>query len=160
MPDKTEPGWWVWVFGEIAALRWVVEHQRMLFAHHQQRRLTTMRAGDRAVLYTSRGAFHNPTRDEARPVGLATVQGDPAQADQAVGFGDREFTWACPIGIDLLLPERTGASGRDLVPTLDLVKKPHVWSSYFHQSPIRIGPDDFARMAGALTAATPTAQQL
>jgi hypothetical protein len=57
------------------------------------------------------------------------------------------------------VPERTGASVRDLVPTLDLVKKPHAWSSYFRQSPIRIGQDDFARMTGALAAPTPPAQQ-
>jgi hypothetical protein len=154
MPED-EPGYWVWVFGEIVALRWVVEHQRMLFADHQQRRLTTMRAGGRAVLYTSRGAFHNPTRDEARLVGLATVQAAPTPADQPVAFGDRQFTWACPISIDLLLPERTGASVRDLVPTLDLVKKPHAWSSYFRQSPVKVSEADFERMVTALTAHAP-----
>jgi hypothetical protein len=150
MPDEDEPGYWVWVFGEIAALRWVVEHRQMPFAGHQQRRLAAMRAGDRAVLYTTRGAFHNPTRDQARLVGLVTVDASPSQADQPVAFGDREFTWACPIRIELLLPERTGASVRALVPDLDLVKKPHAWSSYFRQSPIRIGQDDFERMSAAL----------
>jgi hypothetical protein len=85
-------------------------------------------------------------------VGLATVKASPSRP---VVLGDRKFTWACPIGIDLLLPDRTGASVRDLVPTLDLVKKPHAWSSYFRQSPLRIGQDDFNRMTAAL-AAVPT----
>ena len=152
MPNQavTEPTFWVWVFGEITALHWVVEHEQMLFAEHQKRRLTPMRVGDRAVLYTTRGAFHNPTRDEARLVGLATVQASPAHQEHPVMVGDREFTWACPVSIDLLHPERTGASVRNLVPTLDLVKKPPPWSSYFRQSPIRIGRADFDRMAQAL----------
>ena len=152
MPDQAAEGayYWVWVFGEITALRWVVEHEQMLFAEHQKRRLAGMRSGDRAVLYTTRGAFHNPTRDEARLVGLATVKTNPSQMDSPVMFGDREFPWAGPISIDLLLPERTGASVRDLVARLDLVKKPHAWSSYFRQSPIRIGRADFDRMKQAL----------
>ena len=152
MPDQTaeELGYWVWVFGEVTALRWVVEHEQMLFAEHQKRRLTQMRSEDRAVLYTTRGAFHNPTRDEARLVGLATVKANPSRREQPVMLSDREFPWACPISIDLLLPERTGASVRDLVPTLDLVKKPHAWSSYFRQSPISIGRADFDRMKQAL----------
>jgi hypothetical protein len=153
--DRAGCEYWVWVFGEIAALRWVIEHQQMLFADHQQRRLSTMRAGDRAVLYTSRGAFHNPTRDEARLVGLATVKARPSQPQSSTAFGVREFTWACPIDLDLMLPERTGASVRALVPELDMVKKPHAWSSYFRQSPISIGEDDFARMAEAIVAAVP-----
>jgi hypothetical protein len=47
--------------------------------------------GDRAVLYTTRGAYHNPTRDHARLGGLATVTGscEPAEGLEIAG---REFT--------------------------------------------------------------------
>ena len=157
MPKRSseQANYWVWVFGEISALRWVVEHQRMVFAEHQEPWLMSMSQGDRAVLYTTRGAFHNPTRDEARFVGLATVRARPEKLESPERLGEREFAVACKIGIDLLLPERTGASVRDVVPGLDFVKKPHAWSAYFRRSPIRVEQDDFVRMTQALEAAGP-----
>lgn len=60
----------------------------MAFPSAAAARARRIRAGDRAVLYTSRGAFHNPTRDEARLVGLATVTG-ACEACEAIEIAGR-----------------------------------------------------------------------
>lgn len=75
-----------WLFAEVAALRWVAEQKRMAFPTSAATKPKRIRKGDQAVLYTSRGAFHNPTRDEARLVGLAAATGDCEPVD---GGGDR-----------------------------------------------------------------------
>ena len=96
---------WVWVFGEIAGLRWVTEHEIMAFPKAARRRIREMGRGDRAVLYVTRGAFHNPTRDEARLGGLATVLGDP-QRGQVVDRRSR-------VRLDGTDSERHVASGEN-----------------------------------------------
>jgi transposase-like protein len=57
---------WVWVFGEIDGLRWVVEYQRMAFPPSAEPQVRRTAQGDRALLYTTRGAYHNPTSDAPR----------------------------------------------------------------------------------------------
>lgn len=102
-----------------------------------------MSPGDRAVLYVTRGAFHNPTRDESRLRGIATVTGPPRQEEPPLEIADREFPLSCRVAFDTLLPERTGPAVRDLAPKLSLVKKPEAWGNYFRSSPIRMTEDDF-----------------
>lgn len=132
---------WVWVFGEVAGLRWMAEQQRMAFPASAAAKAPWTREGDRAVLYTSRGAFHNPTPDEARLVGLVTVTGDCEPLD-GVEIAGREFTWACPISIELLVPERQDPSVRELTPRLELVQRPEGWGGYFRRSPIEVSEHD------------------
>lgn len=140
---------WIWIFGEAAGLRWVVENQQMAFPPAAATRARRIRAGDRAVLYTSRGAFHNPTRDEARLVGLATATGacEPCEPIEIAG---REFTWACPITVDVLLPERQGPSVRELAGWLELVKRPEAWGGYFRSSPIEVSEHDWRVLIDAM----------
>lgn len=115
-PAEGQSRRWIWIFGEVAGLRWVVDNQQMAFPPASRARARRIRAGDRAVLYTSRGAFHNPTRDEARLAGLATVTG-ACKLSEEIEIAGREFTWACPITVDVLLPERQGPSVRALAPS-------------------------------------------
>ena len=75
---------WVWVIGEAAGLRWVVENETMAFADHAAGRIRPMAAGDTAVLYVTRGAHHNPTRDVARLAGIATVVGHLAREPKPI----------------------------------------------------------------------------
>lgn len=141
--------YWVWVFAEIAGLRWVAEQKQMAFPASATAKAARMRKGDRAVLYTSRGAFHNPTRDEARLVGLVTVTGDCEPLD-GVEIAGREFTWACPISVELLLPERQGPSVRELAPRLELVQRPESWGGYFRNPPIEVSEHDWQLLVDAV----------
>lgn len=139
---------WLWVFGDIEGLRWVARRQRMAFADHADRDVARMRPGDRAVLYLTRGAFHNPTRDRARLAGLATVTGAPHRRRATIA--GREFTWQVPIRIDLLLPERAGPEVAPLAPQLSFVRRPEVWGQYFRRSPRPLTDTDFALLAAAV----------
>ena len=135
------PGRWLWVFGEIAGLRWVATHGRMAFSATGAARAQAMRDGDLAVLYVTRGAFHNPTRDSSRLAGLATVSG--AVTDDPVEVGGRRFPVSVPIRVDLLLPERSGPEVAPLAKRLSFVRRPEVWGMYFRGSPMRLSEPDF-----------------
>lgn len=140
---------WVWVFGNIEALRWVLQHQQMAFPSSAASRARRIQKGDRAVLYTSRGAYHNPNKDEARLAGLATVTG-PCEPVERLEIAGREFTWACPIRVDTQLPEREGPVVREVASQLELVKRPEVWGQYFRGSPCEIGEHDWQLLASTL----------
>lgn len=114
----------------------------MLFPGHAGPRARRIADGDRAILYVARGAYHNPTRDDARFTGIVTVTSD-CRRQRPVAIGDRDFEWSCRFVVDQLLPERTGPLVRDLVNDLEYVKKPEVWGVYFRQSPIPLGESDF-----------------
>lgn len=135
------PRRWLWVFGEIEGLRWVAAHDRMAFSAAAATRARAMRDGDRALLYVTRGAFHNPTRDSSRLAGIATATG--TVTDEPIEIGGRRFPVSVPIRIDVLLPERSGPEVAPLVERLSLVKRPEVWGMYFRGSPMRLSEPDF-----------------
>jgi hypothetical protein len=137
---------WVWVFGEIEGLRWVLKHKRMAFPTSAAGRVAGMGPGDRAVLYLARGAFHNPTRDVSRLGGLASVTG-PLRHGRPVEIARREFEWFVAIDPEMVLPERHGPEVRALASRLTLVKRPEVWGQYFRTTPIEVGEKDFEVMA-------------
>ncbi len=140
---------WVWVFGEIEGLRWVLAHDRMAFPATAAPRLKAMEEGDRVVLYVTRGAFHNSTKDVARLAGLATVLGTPLSGSP-VSIAGRDFTWTVPIRTDVQLPERTGPEVRPLVPRLSFVGNQAAWGQYFRGSPLRVSEEDFQVLESAV----------
>jgi hypothetical protein len=141
--------YWVWVFGEIEGLRWVQEHSTMAFTDGSTKKLTHMHEGDRAVLYVTKGAHHNPTRDVSRLVGLATVVDRP-QLLHPVEIAGRPFSWFCPIETDVVLPDRTGPVVSSLIARLELVRNQNSWGGYFRRSPIQISHKDFEVFERAL----------
>lgn len=144
-----EPRYWVWVFGDAIGLRWVLANRTMAFRKTAAPRLHAMGEGDRAVLYVSRGAFHNPTRDVAHLAGLATVLAPPTD-DTPAAIDGEEFTWTMPMRVDLALPEHSGPEVRPLVKSLSFVRRPDVWGMYFRSSPQEIPEVDFRVLAEAI----------
>jgi hypothetical protein len=140
---------WVWVFGEVEGLRWVLKHRRMAFPAAAAGRIGTMGPGDQAILYLTRGAFHNPTRDVSQLGGLVTVTG-PLRQGKAVEIAGREFAWFVPIEPEIILPERQGPEVRVVAPCLALVKRPRVWGQYFRATPIEVSEKDFMVMVRAI----------
>lgn len=140
---------WVWVFGTIEGLRWVLQNQQMAFPPSAASRARRIQKGDQAVLYTSRGAYHNPTRDDTRLAGVATVTG-PCEPVERLKIAGREFTWACPVRVDTQLPEREGPAVREVAPQLELVKRPDVWGQYFRHSPRELSEHDWHVLTSTL----------
>lgn len=141
---------WVWVFGEIEGLRSVLASGEMGFRLSASERVHQMSTGDRAVLYESRGAFHNPTRDRSRLRGTTTVVGAPRQGDPLEILGVR-FELFVPFEVDVLLPERSGPEFKDLVPEMEFIRKKDAWGAYLRPNPIRVAPADFGLMSEAVT---------
>ena len=142
---------WVWVFGEIEGLRWVLDRRTMAFPQHADRRVQRLAAGDRAVLYVTRGAFHNPTRDRARLAGVVTLA-SAVRAAEPVIIAGQPFAWLCDIEIDIVLREREGPEVHRLADKLELVRRPEAWGQYFRQSPISVTEGDFRRLEAAVAA--------
>lgn len=138
------------MFGEATALQSVIDNETMAFAEHATGRIRPMSAGDTAVLYVTRGAHHNPTRDVARLAGVATVLDAPESPEVPVELGGRTFPWTCPIRIDAFHGLRDGPPVTDLIHQLELVRKPAVWGAYFRQSPIRVSEADWHTMVDAV----------
>lgn len=140
---------WIWVLGDIAGLRWVIEHDTMAFAGRSQSRASTIRPGNRAVLYVTRGAFGNPASDQARLAGLVEVTSKPHFGGPVI-IAEREFDLFLGFNPIALLPERQGPAVRDLVDRLELVRRPGVWGQYFRSSPIKLSEADFGVLVEAV----------
>jgi hypothetical protein len=88
----------------------------------------TLQPGDRLFLYTSRGCFHNPTRDRGRVVGEARVRSPVVELRKAVHVAGREFALACDLEIRSLAPLGKGLELAPLVPRLRAFPRPQSWS--------------------------------
>lgn len=141
--------YWVWVFGEIEGLRWVLQHRCMAFPEASGGRVRTMAAGDRAILYLSRGAYHNPTRDLSRLGGILRVTGSPHRG-RSVSIAGLEFRWFAGIEPETVLPERAGPEVKPLATLLERVRRPEAWGQYFRTTPIELSVADFGVFAGAI----------
>ena len=134
--------YWLWIFGDIEGLRWVLDRSRMAFAESQAGRASQVQVGDKAILYVSRGAFRNPTRDRTRLAGTVEITG-PLKSGKSVMIGDREFSSFVSFEVVQVLPERKGPDVGKLVEKLERVKNPQAWGHYFRQSPIKLSRRDF-----------------
>lgn len=146
MPVGDELGknmrYWLWVFGDVAGLQWVLEHSEMAFTEHQALRASQAQTGDQVVLFVTRGAFRNPTRDTSRLAGLVEVSGS-LRKRKPVQLGEREFRRVIPFKPIHLFEERTGPAVSPLVEQLERVKNPKAWGQYFRQSPIQLSEHDY-----------------
>jgi len=140
---------WVWVFGDVEGLRWVLQNRRMAFTGASGRRASSMKKNDDAILYVSRGAFHNPTRDYTRLAGYARILGTP-RAGSPVSIAGREYCVFVDIKPVRVLPEREGPEVRHLARRLQRVKRPEVWGQYFRGGPLRLSERDFRILKNAV----------
>lgn len=116
------------VIGDRAALAWVLEHQRMAFPDYRRAETRALKAGDRLLLYTTRGCFRNPGRDRGRVIGEAIVTSGLTPLDQPVVISDRTFPVGCEISVTGLAALREGVVLRDLVPDLDAFPDKEMWA--------------------------------
>jgi hypothetical protein len=151
------------ILGEAEALVWVLEENRMAFAPHRRTEAAVLRRGDVLFLYSTRGAFHNPSRDRGRVIGRAEVRGPLVELDPPMALGGRVFTSACDLGLLELAPFGLGVELSPLVPRLDAFPDPASWSARMRRPLVAISQNDagllgraLAKRAGEPAAALPT----
>jgi hypothetical protein len=123
-------------------LAWILAEQRTAFPPWRAREAQDLEPGDRLLLYTTRGCFHNPTRDRGRIIGLATVTASSSRLRQPVRFGDREYTVGVPFSIERLTPRRQGVELAPLVPGLSSFPNPRGWSGRMRRALVPLEPED------------------
>jgi hypothetical protein len=141
---------WLVAFGEIEGLRWVMEQRRMAFSEGLAKRATKIRVGDTLLLYVTRGAFHNPTRDRSQLVGVATVRSPARRLSRPVFIAGRDFVATCRIQVETTLPERGGVPFEPLVQRMTFIRRKDAWGQYLRAGLIALPPDDFKVLSDAI----------
>jgi len=129
----SEQSWNVLVIGEREALSWVLSERRMAFPMRRRLNAHRLRPGDGLLLYTTRGAFHNPTRDRGRVIGEARVTSPAVDLDPPITVAGRDFTTACDIESLALAPMREGVELAPLVPEMRAFPDPRTWSVHLRR---------------------------
>jgi hypothetical protein len=141
---------WLFVLGEQRAIEWVVTNRTMAFRDHLPAH--RVQKGDRFVLYVTRGAFHNPTRDRARVFATGTIIG--VSLDEPVEVDEETFRQSVRLRWDAkpLRPQQ-GAEFSTLVRQLAFISKPDYWFAYVRKALVPITNADFETLAAAVDAA-------
>ena len=138
------------ILGDRAGLGWVLENERMAFPSNRQTQLAHVRPDDTFLLYTTRGCFHNPTRDRGRVIGTARVTSSVGPLDDPVVINDREFGLGCDISVEFVLPRGEGIVLADLVEKLVVFPKPHAWSAALRRPLLTLPGSDARLLTDAL----------
>lgn len=132
------------------AIAWVLREQRMAFPATPRAEVWALAADDRLILYATRGAWRNPTRDRGRVIGSARVREAVRMLDEPVTIGERRFLSGCPLTIKGVAEHPGGLELQPLVPALSAFPKPHAWSVYLRRPLLALSDDDAAIIDGRL----------
>lgn len=130
------------ILGERDAIAWVLREERMAFPATPRAEVAALAVGDRLFLYATRGAWHNPTRDRGRVIGLATVRSAVRVLEQPVEIAGRAFVSGCGLSIDGVVPYPGGVELQPLVGRLAAFPKPEAWSIYLRRALLTLPPAD------------------
>lgn len=138
------------ILGERAGVAWVLTHEQMAFARHRRAEAGQVSVGDRFLLYTTRGCFHNPTRDRGRVIGHAYVTSSVTPLGEPVTIAGRDFELSCSIRVDQLLPRGEGVILSELVPELAVFPNPNAWSARLRRPVLTLPQPDVDLIVGRL----------
>lgn len=130
------------VLSERSALAWVLGVQRMAFPAHRVAEARRLPLRHRLFLYTTRGCFHNPTRDRGRIIGTATIESPVSDLQDPMQLAGRVFTAGCRLAIPKLIPRSEGLDLAPLVPHLVSFPNKHAWSARMRQTLVPIAAED------------------
>lgn len=143
------------MLGNRTAMEWVIDRGRMAVGP----RVRTLPAiGDRLVLYTSRGAFHNPTRDRAQILALGVTSSEPD--NRRVVVAGAAYARSFAIDIDVMAEPRRGLDFLPLVPRLDFIHNRASWGGALRRPVVHIGDKDYKTIAAAFREGVPTAARV
>lgn len=117
----------------------------MAFASRRASDAARVAIGDTLLLYTTRGCFHNPTRDLGRVIGRATVTSSVEALARSVVVMGREFQLGCTFELISLAPRREGVVLAELVAELTAFPNKRAWSARMRR-PLLTLPDPDARL--------------
>lgn len=123
------PTWHLLVIGEREALAWVLRESRMAFPKKRRPEVDRLRLGDQLFLLTTRGCFHDPTRDRTRVIGSATVTTPVVALDPPLELVGRVFPRGCGLQITSLSRYLTGVELGPLIEDLDAFPNKSAWSA-------------------------------
>ncbi|MBP2322660.1 hypothetical protein JOF56_003045 [Kibdelosporangium banguiense] len=101
-----------------------------------------MKVGDDIFIYTSRGCYHNTSRDRGLLVGQAKLANKPKLLDRPVVIGPRKFAYACKLQILGMAPLRKGVELASVVDQLEAFPQPAHWSARLRQPPLELTSHD------------------
>ncbi|MDO8147498.1 hypothetical protein Q6350_03550 [Isoptericola sp. b515] len=133
------------VIGDREALGWILTESRTAFPAARRAEVANLAPGDEVFLYTTRGAFKNPTRDRGRVIGAARVAGAVSDLDPPIRFGPREFPWGCDLEIGPVAPFGHGVELAPLVGRLEAFSSLGTsWSIRLRRPLVPLSPADAA----------------
>ncbi|GAB2450795.1 hypothetical protein GCM10027187_18280 [Streptosporangium sandarakinum] len=132
------------ILGEREAVAWVLRESRMAFPPRSRSEVAKLKVGDELLILTTRGCWHNPTRDRTRVIGLAKVTEDVVPYDEPITIAGRSFTRGCEIKIEALAPYLAGVELSPLVPQLAAFpdKRSSAWSLRLRRPLLEISDHD------------------
>lgn len=136
------------VLGEREALAWVLRSARMAFSPTSRGHVDRLVEGDEVFLTTTRGCFHNPTRDRTRVIGRARVASPVQPLATPVELVGREFTRGCDLALHSLAGYLDGVELAPLVPQMAAFPDPDLWAMRMRRTLIRLPARD-ARLLNA-----------
>ncbi|GGO09616.1 hypothetical protein IEI92_22640 [Microbispora bryophytorum] len=134
------------ILGEREAVAWVLRESRMAFPPTSRSEVNRLKVGDDLFVLTTRGCWHNPTRDRTRIIGMAEVTSQVIAYEKAVTIAGRDFTRGCDIGLRSLAPYLTGVELGPLVPGLDAFPDAKSWSIRLRRPLLELSASDAARL--------------
>jgi hypothetical protein len=146
------------ILGDRQAIAWVLREQRMAFPATSRAEVNRLAIGDELLIYTTRGAFRNPTRDRGRVIGTATVTSAVEPLDAPVTFGGREFPRGCALAVESLVPWGRGLELQPLVERLAAFPNPKAWSIQLRRPLLHLPRQDAAIIGQKVRAQAGTRQ--
>jgi hypothetical protein len=138
------------VLGDRDAIAWVLRERKMAFPATPRAEVATLAVGDRLFVYSTRGAWRNPTRDRGRIIGTASVTSTVRRLDEPIEIGGRPFLSMCDLRIDGLVPYPGGVELQPLVHRLAAFPRPEAWSIYLRRALVALPGKDADLLTRAL----------
>lgn len=135
----------MFVLASKESAEWVLANEVMGFREHAA--VPALKTNDRVVLYVTRGARHNPTKDRARIVGVGRLTADLSASPRTIA-GVR-YPRTCPLDLTEKFGLDDGPEFAPLVEHLSFIKNKPAWSAYVRRTVVRLPDDDFRLMAEA-----------
>ena len=143
------------VLADRAAIHWVLRTQQMAFPAIGASAAARLRRGDVLLLYATRGAWHNPTRDRGRVFGSAEVLSPVRGLEEPVHLAGRDFTLGCTLSIRNVVPYPGGVEIAPLVPDLDCFPHKSAWSTALRRPLVPLSAHDTSVVTSLTSIAWP-----
>lgn len=138
------------ILGDRDAIAWVLGEERMAFPATARAEVDRLSEGDDLLIYATRGAFGNPTRDRGRVIGHAVVTSPVSPLDEPVSFAERVYPRGCELRVESLAPWGQGVELRPLVERLEAFPDVRSWSVRLRRPLLRLPQADADLLLDAL----------